>query len=660
MKFTIAHKIFIAISGVLAIAFFNSAFAIYSEYSAAKTSELIGSNYLKAYSKMEQISLNTLTLQVNVLSYGASLNEDFYNNAQNLIKSLLKNTEEYKAFVTSEENKKWYDETNKLIDEHYTLVQNFTTTILNNLEFLRDNIECTSNMNKSLDTVANQAALSFNKGEKLGINADINNRFTNLNSLSTLIKTSSFMAMKTRQEAMLKNVPVIFTRAERVMDRLESDLANIGNQELINDLKKIRTNMAAAKTSFSRLLEISEKMSALEKERFTYAAQIRELNGKLGNIVHDLVIKSTAESTKALQRGMAIAVLLFIITIAVGMTGVVYLYFSVIKQLKNFIKSVVDLTQGEGDLTLRLMSKNKDELNELAESFNAFIANVEEIVAEVKEASEDVASGNNQLAATMEQLSTTFEAQTEQISNMVTDIDNIRSLSMESSRELSECLDVMNKSKDMTNAGASQLGYIKNNVLEISEKTSSLSSTISELSSSSTEIGNILTVINDIADQTNLLALNAAIEAARAGEAGRGFAVVADEVRKLAERTQHATGEIEVIVRSFQNESEKASKEMALSGEVVASGVDMIGETTKSFNNVVMGVNKAVQDTESASSKVNTQYNSIQDVSDKAQTVAAGIEESNAAVEQVTSTVSHLQERAERLKMLVSRFKVGV
>ena len=115
-----------------------------------------------------------------------------------------------------------------------------------------------------------------------------------------------------------------------------------------------------------------------------------------------------------------------------------------------------------------------------------------------------------------------------------------------------------------------------------------------------------------------------------------------------------------MIVRSFQNESEKASKEMALSGEVVASGVDMIGETTKSFNNVVIGVNKAVKDTESASSKVNTQYNSIQDVSDKAQTVAAGIEESNAAVEQVTSTVSHLQERAERLKMLVSRFKVGV
>ena len=658
MRLTIAHKIFISISCVLAVAFLSSAYAIYAEYSAAKTSERIGTNYLKAYSMMEQLSLNTLTLQVNVLSYGASLNENFYNNAQNLIKALVKNAEEYKAFVSSKENQKWYVETNKIIDDHYTLVENFTNTILNNLSFIQDNIKYTSTMNRALDMAANQALKSFEKAEALGVDGDITNRFTNLNSLATLIKTSSYMAMKSRNEEMLKGVPEGFVRAERVMARLTVDLRGVNNRELTAELTQIRDNMTIAKNTFNQLLELGHKMVALEKERFAYAAQIREQNSKLGEMVHGLVIEATNNSTKALKRSMAIALILFIITIIVGMSGVVYLYFSVIKQLKVFIKSVANLTSGEGDLTVRLMMKNKDELYELAENFNAFIANVQEIVAEVKAASDEVASGNNQLAATMEELSTTFASQTEQISEMVVDIDGIRNLSMESSRELNECLDVMNRSKEMTNAGAAQLDYVKSNVLEISEKTTSLSDTITELSSNSAEIGNILTVINDIADQTNLLALNAAIEAARAGEAGRGFAVVADEVRKLAERTQHATGEIEVIVRSFQNESEKASREMSQSGEVVASGVDMIGETTISFNNVVQGVNEAVKDTQSAASRVDNQYNSIQSVADKAQAVAAGVEESNAAVEQVIITVCHLQERAEKLKMLVSRFKV--
>lgn len=189
---------------------------------------------------MEQLSLNTLTLQVNVLSYGASLNDNFFNNAQNLIKALVKNAEEYKAFVSSKENQNWYVKTNKYIDEHYLLVQNFTNTILNNLDFLRNSIECTTSMNSALDNVAMQAAQSFKKAEALGINGDITNRYTNLNSLSTLIKTSSYMAIRTRQEKMLKNIPEIFKRAERVMVRLTADLANINNRELIDKLSQIK------------------------------------------------------------------------------------------------------------------------------------------------------------------------------------------------------------------------------------------------------------------------------------------------------------------------------------------------------------------------------------------------------------------------------------
>ena len=194
--------------------------------------------------------------------------------------------------------------------------------------------------------------------------------------------------------------------------------------------------------------------------------------------------------------------------------------------------------------------------------------------------------------------------------------------------------------------------------MTIKNETVSLESVVSELAESSNQIGEILSVINDIANQTNLLALNAAIEAARAGEAGRGFAVVADEVRKLAERTQHATGEIESIITSLQQKSNLASVEMTKSVESVQAGVDNIGETNAGFKSAVESVMDLHREMKSVAASVSNQYSTILTVVDNTQVIAAGIEESNSAVSEVNRTVAHLQERTDGLKTLVSRFNV--
>ncbi len=294
------------------------------------------------------------------------------------------------------------------------------------------------------------------------------------------------------------------------------------------------------------------------------------------------------------------------------------------------------------------------------------------IIKEVKDATNEVASGNNELAATMEELSTTFDSQAKQISDMVLSMDTVRDISNETSQALDTNMDILEGAAVKTQSGADQLNGVQQDMMTIKNETVSLEAVISELADSSNQIGEILSVINDIANQTNLLALNAAIEAARAGEAGRGFAVVADEVRKLAERTQHATGKIESIIGSLQQKSNLASVEMTKSVESVQAGVDNIGETNEGFKSAVESVMDLHREMKTAvenvtilyqamspvSDAVSEQYATIQTVVDNTQVIAAGIEESNQAVSEVNRTVAHLQERTDGLKMLISKFNV--
>ena len=325
-----------------------------------------------------------------------------------------------------------------------------------------------------------------------------------------------------------------------------------------------------------------------------------------------------------------------------------------LKHLKNQISQAA----ASRDLSMVIDVKSNDELGEITKAVNIFIKNIKDIVTKVSYSVDEVVSANNQLVTIMNQLSSTFQNQSSQLSTMVVGINHINEISSNTKNVIVEGTTSLEKTVDYTNNETKKLTNISCDMDAIENKTQILSEKIQKLSQSASQIGGILQSINDIADQTNLLALNAAIEAARAGEAGRGFAVVADEVRKLAENTQKATGEIENITKELQKEADAANNAMSESIQSVHLGSSNIKQVTEGISKAIGHVAALSSNMAPVTSSIETQSSKIQEAAYSVQNISSGIEESNISVNEVNNTIIHTQKMAEDLQSLIGQFKI--
>ncbi|AFQ44139.1 methyl-accepting chemotaxis protein [Desulfosporosinus meridiei] len=352
-----------------------------------------------------------------------------------------------------------------------------------------------------------------------------------------------------------------------------------------------------------------------------------------------------------------------------------------LETLNNKAKSVA-----EGDLTVEIEVVGKDESSQLADTFNVMVKNFKVILVGIVNNSQQLAASAEELTASADSVS----ASTEQMASSVQEVsDGVNnklsgveatagsakqvSMHMEKiTRDIQKVTEGSLRTSEIAASGDNVVKKAINQMQSIGTKVNEASKVVNELGGKSDEIGQIVSLITNIASQTNLLALNAAIEAARAGEQGRGFAVVADEVRKLAEQSSDAAGKIRSLVDEIQHETTNAVQTMHDGSLAVNEGISMVNSAGEAFKDIVQGVNdfslltKTVVDvvrevstsTEAIVNSVMEVANIPKEIASNLEGVVAGAEEQSFSMEEIRRASSELAKMAMEFQTSVAMFKL--
>jgi methyl-accepting chemotaxis protein len=374
----------------------------------------------------------------------------------------------------------------------------------------------------------------------------------------------------------------------------------------------------------------------------------------LGAVSMQVSLDKMNEAASDFRLWTVIAALIFLV-LFVGFVYLVVLY-SVSRPIGEVGASLWNIAEGDGNLKYRLKVVGKDEVGTVAMAFNNFMDKLQNIISEVKNSTAEVqqtsgelAQSSNQLAATSRQQSQDAYAMASDVTVMTFTLDGLADQAEGLRRVSSDSMGHSTQGGQVINAAAAEMQQISATV-----KQSSL--IIQELGQQSDQISLIVNVIKDIADQTNLLALNAAIEAARAGEQGRGFAVVADEVRKLAERTANSTKEITQMIGKIQGGTRHAIDGIEDGVKRVDEGTALAQQAAEAISQIQIAVDHVSSQVNEIAVSLKEQSQSCVTNTEKVEGIARISDENNIAFDQAVEKIHHIDELARNLGVLVGRF----
>ncbi|MEC0719363.1 methyl-accepting chemotaxis protein [Bacillus haynesii] len=518
-----------------------------------------------------------------------------------------------------------------------------------------------------------------------------NQLFARLKANNLDIDTYKFELMVTkdndRNETLQKNIQ-------------EKNKENSTLMEKIDQLKlmdNVSEKYESFKSEYKKLQDISSEMLSLAvknengKAYDVYLKKMDPQRETVNQLIEDIQTLNADNAKTIYQRDSKEAgsiITLLIIVIAASLVLSISIGLLMTRLITKPIKDIQALfTETEqGDFTVKGTYQSKDELGLLTASFNKMVAGVRSIIETVGETSHQVASSSQELSAsadestkaseyistTIQELAVGSDQQVESVENSRTVIKGMTEFAGRISSNAEKAAATADQTALMSLEGTKAIDKVSAQMKSINETVVSLSEAFKHLTERSNEIGNITEVITSIAEQTNLLALNAAIEAARAGEQGKGFAVVADEVRKLAEQSAQSAEQITRLITIIQNDTKQTMNSVISATGEVKEGLVVVHEAGGAFQKIensitevvtqINDVTNLVKNLTAGTSEIETAISGVKEVAETAagstQTVSAATQEQLASMEEIAAASQILAQNAEELQHLIQKFKI--
>jgi methyl-accepting chemotaxis protein len=447
--------------------------------------------------------------------------------------------------------------------------------------------------------------------------------------------------------------------AAEAFDKLKASLATDQEKATFQSIATKRagytalSNKLAAQIAQGERAEAMKTLKELKPVRASYQSALQDFQ----NQIQERAKQEGNATISSVQtaRVVIIALLLVSLTIAAGVA--LWIVNSITKPLNAAVQTADRIA--ERDLTVDVTGIDATETGQLMAAMSNMVKHLRDIVSQTNDISSSIATSSTQLHATSEEIATGAEQVACQTQTVATASEEMSATSNEIAQNCHAAARNSQQASSAAETGAQVVAQTVEVMNRIAERVNATSRTVESLGARSDQIGAIVGTIEDIADQTNLLALNAAIEAARAGEQGRGFAVVADEVRALAERTTKATREISEMIKAIQAETkgavtamEEGVREVKQGTEEAAKSGSALQEILDQINAVSMQVNQIATAAEEQTATINEITGNITQISDVVQRTAKGSQDSSVAAAQLASL-------SDDLSTLVTQFKIS-
>ncbi len=405
----------------------------------------------------------------------------------------------------------------------------------------------------------------------------------------------------------------------------------------VNILKRMEAKILVMDDTVAKVLEMSNhrKSAELEKDAGTTSSSVKNAATELRTAIYAVVYKAAddinqhshqvkrsvdagkvaAESSTAKVQSMIANNMAFIALVVLALVLVAVLMFMmIIHPMKSIVGAVANLSEGEGDLTQRLEVSGRDELSQLADAFNQFIARIDDMVSQMTHAIVRLIPMTQELSSTNANILQSTDAQKRQTEVVTVHMHETMKSAEEVADSVDEISTIATNSVTKLNEGQRVARITIDAMDQLAKEITTANDAVSMLKTDSEKVESVIDVIDSISEQTNLLALNAAIEAARAGEAGRGFAVVADEVRNLASRTRESTLEVQAMIHSIQGNTHRVTSAMDQGVTSTNNSIDLVNKTAGAIGEVgqlINEINNRAGEIKAATQRQNENFRSV-------------------------------------------------